>query len=486
MSRKFITEKEFALIEKLNKELIQDIIGQEVIYYAISEEHTLSHDIYREAINKIWFHPIRINALVNYDNPSVLSNNMGLDSQYSVEVYFHTGELEDRNIVPRDGDFIEFGQIVYEITAVTQPQLTYGQVQQKIMTKCMCTPSREGQFQVHNNTKMFVDNTHPVEDPVCENPIEDANENQPLSALSAGFSYTVSALTVSFVNESEPSRAPIVANFWDFGDNTTVINSDPTHIFSVDGIHNVSLTAIDSEKNNSVYSENVPANVTQAVITSSDVTSSIQNSDIGDVYFVDVPEDRKLMMFKTIEHLPTDTNALDIYAREGNTIKEGQYDVSHEHAGRSSKIMIRDPSNARYSFFVKKLDSLSSYGLYMKISEEKEDVEELTNGTPAVLDYGGFQYRKINVPVSASSLSIETGQTSLSGFISGDPDLYVSYGELPTTGSFDNRSWNIGPDEDINISSPSDGYWYILVIEYTGGSNNNEWGKISLTASYTL
>lgn len=167
MARRFITSKELALISKINKELIQNIIGQEVIYYAISEEHTVSHRLYQESINKVWFSPVKINALVDFDNPGVSTTNMTLDSQYTLSVYFHTDELEDRNVKPKDGDFIEFGQIVFEVTAVTMPQLVFGQVNEKIMTKCVCVPSREGQMQVHGDSAMFVDNAHPIDPSSC-------------------------------------------------------------------------------------------------------------------------------------------------------------------------------------------------------------------------------------------------------------------------------------------------------------------------------
>ena len=167
MSRKFITDKELASISKINKELIQDYIGQEVIYYAISEEHTVSHRLYQESVNKVWFSPIRINALVEYDNPSVETTNFTLDSKYELSVMFHTEELSDRNVKPREGDFIEFGRVVFEITAVTQPQLVFGQVSEKIMTKCTCKPSREGQMQIHSDSAQFIDNTHPIDPSEC-------------------------------------------------------------------------------------------------------------------------------------------------------------------------------------------------------------------------------------------------------------------------------------------------------------------------------
>lgn len=167
MSRKFVTEKEHQYIESLNKELIQNFTGEEVIYYAISKEHTVTHRLYNEAIHKVWFSPVKINARVEYDNPSELSTNFSVDSQYDLTVYFHTLELQDRNVKPTTGDFIEYGQIIFEITSVTQPQRVFGQINRRILTRCICKPSREGQMQVNSINSEFVDNTTPVEDPTC-------------------------------------------------------------------------------------------------------------------------------------------------------------------------------------------------------------------------------------------------------------------------------------------------------------------------------
>ena len=132
-------------------------------YYALELVQNNVHRLYNEAVRKTWSPPVKINALVLYDNPEVTSTGFGLDSKYSADVYFHTQELVERNVSPREGDFVEYGQVVYEITKVTQPQVVFGQINNKILTKCTCVPSRENQFQVGNDSSRDVDHTHPIE-----------------------------------------------------------------------------------------------------------------------------------------------------------------------------------------------------------------------------------------------------------------------------------------------------------------------------------
>ena len=163
MARKFVTERELAFIGRINKELIQKVVGQEVSYYEIDLERSKAHRLYDEAIEKVWKPPVKVNARVMWDNPASNSTNFGVDSKYTAEVYFHTQELDDRDVRPKEGDFIEFGQVYFEITSVTQPQIVFGQVNNRIMTKCVCVPSREGQFQAGGRSSEAVDNTHPIE-----------------------------------------------------------------------------------------------------------------------------------------------------------------------------------------------------------------------------------------------------------------------------------------------------------------------------------
>jgi len=170
MARKFITAKEHAFIARVNKELIQKVIGQEVIYYALSREETTPHDVYGEAVDKVWYAPVTLNCLVSFDNPDVKTLDIGLDAEYNLEVYVLTDELIDRNIKPNEGDFVEFGQKFFEISSVTLPQLAFGQVNNKLMTKFSCVSSRESVFAGGSySSHEVVDNTHPVQTPISKN-----------------------------------------------------------------------------------------------------------------------------------------------------------------------------------------------------------------------------------------------------------------------------------------------------------------------------
>lgn len=148
MGRLFLGSKELNFFNNITKELLQKIVEQKIIYYSVSEEHTKTHRLYDEAINKTVFRPVEINALVLFNEPIQTATQFSIDTVYSIEVYFHVHELEERNIIPKEGDFVKFGDILYEIEKLNKPQIVYGQAENLVMMKAICRVSRKSQFEV--------------------------------------------------------------------------------------------------------------------------------------------------------------------------------------------------------------------------------------------------------------------------------------------------------------------------------------------------
>ena len=93
------------------------MVGQQILYYPISLEHTNFHDLYGEAISKTFLPPIRVYALVEFDGiQTKFSTNIGLDKEISITVHFHKRRLtEDQDLYVREGDFIRYGDNYFEI-----------------------------------------------------------------------------------------------------------------------------------------------------------------------------------------------------------------------------------------------------------------------------------------------------------------------------------------------------------------------------------
>ena len=60
----FFGEKERDLVKQINDELIEHVIGQQVLYYPIDLQATKFHSVYGEAIEKTFLPPVRVYVLV--------------------------------------------------------------------------------------------------------------------------------------------------------------------------------------------------------------------------------------------------------------------------------------------------------------------------------------------------------------------------------------------------------------------------------------
>jgi hypothetical protein len=75
----FTGKKERDLVKKINDEVIERVIGQTVLYYPISLEHTNFHPLYGEAINKTFLPPVRVHALVEWQGITSTNTSIGVD-----------------------------------------------------------------------------------------------------------------------------------------------------------------------------------------------------------------------------------------------------------------------------------------------------------------------------------------------------------------------------------------------------------------------
>tara|TARA_R100000322_G_scaffold96685_1_gene60914 strand:+ start:353 stop:817 length:465 start_codon:yes stop_codon:yes gene_type:complete len=121
----FVPQKEVNLIDSMNEELIDEIVGQTVDIYKISVEDT-DENLYGESSTKYYNEGFRVNCLINWSEPSVDQDEFGPDVNTSVELYFHRTTLEEAGFYPEIGDIVDWNDIYFEVNAVTEPQLIAG------------------------------------------------------------------------------------------------------------------------------------------------------------------------------------------------------------------------------------------------------------------------------------------------------------------------------------------------------------------------
>jgi len=144
----FTGKKERDLVKQVNDELIERVIGQTVIYYPIDISRTNFHDLYGEAITKTFLPPIRVQALIEWEGYKTKYNDsIGLDKESSINIHFHKRRLtEDQDLFVREGDFVYYGDLYYEIVTLSEPKRLFGQVNHKLEISAKCIRAREGLF----------------------------------------------------------------------------------------------------------------------------------------------------------------------------------------------------------------------------------------------------------------------------------------------------------------------------------------------------
>ena len=144
----FFGEKEKDLVKQVNDEIIERVVAQQVLYFPIDIDHTNFHPLYGEAIEKTFLPPVAVYARVEYGGvETVFMDNIGLDKKTTLKVMFHKRRLtEDQNLFVREGDFVKYGSIYYEIVKLNEPKHLFGQADNQFEIVAECIRARDGVF----------------------------------------------------------------------------------------------------------------------------------------------------------------------------------------------------------------------------------------------------------------------------------------------------------------------------------------------------
>lgn len=121
----FGSQKDFALIRKMNRALLRDIIEQEVGYYKISLEETEAN-IYGEALTKTFLPPVLLNCLITKNDQVVSVDEFGPDLTRPMSFAFLRDDLVDANLIPEVGDIIMLYENYFEVDLVKENQYFFG------------------------------------------------------------------------------------------------------------------------------------------------------------------------------------------------------------------------------------------------------------------------------------------------------------------------------------------------------------------------
>lgn len=148
MARLFISTKEQQFIADITKEFVKDVLGFYVYYFPISMEKTLIDEVYDEAVEKIFENPIKLDCIPDQPERKRTFTQFGIDKNNEFKFYVQPRDLIDKNVFIHPGDFVLFGEELYEINTVNEQQNIFGQAEYNSTLHVTCHLARMGQIDV--------------------------------------------------------------------------------------------------------------------------------------------------------------------------------------------------------------------------------------------------------------------------------------------------------------------------------------------------
>ena len=121
----FGSSRDFNLMTKLSRELIKDVVEQEILYHKISLEDT-DVNLYGEAMQKSYFNAIKLNCLITRGDQIIDIQEFGPDLGREASFAFIRQDLVDSNVVAEVGDILQWHNDFYEVDTVRENQLFLG------------------------------------------------------------------------------------------------------------------------------------------------------------------------------------------------------------------------------------------------------------------------------------------------------------------------------------------------------------------------
>jgi len=133
----FFSEKEKDFIISINKELLGDVMQQQIIYYAIDIKNTKAN-LYGESDSKIFKRPVKFWARIEYVSPETNYITTEAEREYSINVMMLWKYFEEAKVEPREGDFIQYNEVLFEIYSIKGPAHIAGQRREAFDTILTC------------------------------------------------------------------------------------------------------------------------------------------------------------------------------------------------------------------------------------------------------------------------------------------------------------------------------------------------------------
>ena len=129
----FGSNRDFNLLVGINRELVKDIVEQEVLYYKLDLYGTESN-IYGESLEKVWKSALKLNCMVTRGDQVISVDEFGPDLSREMSFAFIKQDLIDTNMFPEVGDVISWHEDYFMVDTVRENQFFLGRDKQYNLT----------------------------------------------------------------------------------------------------------------------------------------------------------------------------------------------------------------------------------------------------------------------------------------------------------------------------------------------------------------
>ena len=121
----FGTLRDIDLFKTMNRELLEDIISQQIGYYKIKLSDT-PVNMYGEAVNKYFIGPVLLNCLIERGDFGVNRIDYTIDVNRTSVFRFFKDHLIESGVYPEIGDIVMWNEHYFEVNNVNENQLIVG------------------------------------------------------------------------------------------------------------------------------------------------------------------------------------------------------------------------------------------------------------------------------------------------------------------------------------------------------------------------
>jgi hypothetical protein len=121
----FGSTRDISTFKGITKELLENIISQQVGYYKIILQDT-TKNVYGESLQKQYIGPVLIYCLIERGDFEFSQTDFGADVSRAVEFRFFKDHLIDANVFPEVGDVIMYNENYFLVDSLNENQLIVG------------------------------------------------------------------------------------------------------------------------------------------------------------------------------------------------------------------------------------------------------------------------------------------------------------------------------------------------------------------------